>query len=396
MSEVEKPKVSDGKEQEKRDVAGRVKSALSALQNSIKSPSEDTETQNGPAKELIMALIEAGKLGIIAEGKINDPELIALTTAITEDQGTQLNTKGLINALSETENANNSLGQLADEISAVDKYLSQPAGKVTLEEKAVALNERIKKFVTDKLPANAIKELAGKFKMDMKPEQIENIRKFITNMITMTIAGAIEKFPGMGKIAGDLRWGIVLSQAKAPDSGLTAEQKKQLDNPEKLGQIKNDWTRNYMSWLSRKKVGGNQFAEGVPTVANVLAQRAYVAKQETEKDASQKKLFGIDGLKQNEEFEITKETRIQIGGKEVKISKDAITVDGIRKTLTGSKLESLKILTSSQTPTDLSIRFKVGNTTVERKLNADIVQKFSDTKITLNKDPDLILEPLKT
>jgi hypothetical protein len=299
--------------------------------------------------------------------------------------------------LKEQKDANADLDQLADEIGSVDEYLARmaepEAGKKTFY---AQITDRISQFAAEKLPDETIREMAAKFKMDMNPEQIANVRKFIIDMVRSIIAGMVEKMPGMADTAGNLRWDTALSRAKAADSGLNAVQKKQLENPTQLLQVKNEWMRSYKSWLRRKKESAasrTPFAEEVPTIASVLAQREQMAAQETTATKGAKKLFEIEGLERNKEYEVAKETPLTIDGKRVTISKEKITVDGKSKKITGT-VEAIKLLAPTDVAADLRIKFRVAGLTVEKRLNEHIVSKFGDAWIQLNDNPALALESI--
>ncbi|MDD5469450.1 MAG: hypothetical protein PHO92_01475 [Candidatus Peribacteraceae bacterium] len=390
----EKPRIPEGKDQETRTVARQIRDALSALRTSIGAP-EQKETQDRAAEDLVHALAAAGKLEEIANGRaFNDAELMELMRRVEEGDAT-LDATTIVEMLKEQKGARADLDQLADEIGAVDAYLAGTAETVP-EKKSfyMQISERIEQFAAEKLPDGAIREMAAKFKMDMNPEQIANVREFIVNMVRSFIAGMVEKVPGMENTAGNLRWDTALARAKSPDGGLNAQQRKQLENPTELTQVKSEWMRSYRAWLRRKKelsAKGEAFTEEAPTVAGIFAQREQVATQEAAQGT--KKLFDLEGLEQNKEFEVTKETPLRIDGKQVTISKEKITIDGKSKKIAGA-VEAIKLFAPSDAPADLRIKFQVAGLTVEKKLSEHIVNKFSDAKIQLSSNPALALESI--
>ncbi|MDD3896313.1 MAG: hypothetical protein PHU04_00490 [Candidatus Peribacteraceae bacterium] len=391
----ETPRIPEGKEQEARKVAERIRNALSALRSSIGNPEQKEEEQDQAAQELIGALAEAGKLEEIVNGSaFNDPELLELIEHIGQES-TAPDTTAIVEMLKEQKDARADIDQLADEIGAVDTYLAGTAETVP-EKKSfyTQISERIEQFAAEKLPDGAIREIAERFKMNLTPEQIANVRDFIIGMIKSFVAGMVEKLPGMEDTAGNLRWDTALARAKSPDGGLNVQQRKQLENPTELAQVKSEWMRSYKAWLRRKKelsARGEAFTEEAPTVAGIFAQREQVAVQEAAQGT--KKLFELEGLEQNKEFEVTKETPLKIEGKQVTISKEKITIDGKSKKITGT-VEAIKLLAPTDVAADLRIKFQVAGLTVEKKLDEHIVKKFGNANIQLSDSPALALESI--
>lgn len=368
------------RDDEVQSVVGKMRDALEALRKTVTNPEADdaaNETLQEQGVEDLVRVIAENKDTLLDSG-LRDPE----TLKLIEQAAAGMSMEDVTNILDDAQSVDDDLDVFSDEIAEMNNIA--PPEKLPLHER---LSRRIESFLSEKFPKEKMQEIAKKYGIELNDEDAGKMFRKVVNIIKAGFISMLEKIPTMESTSRNWRWSMALEEAREGDI-LTSEQKASLDNPDELSTVRSKWNQLYMQWLSRKKATQESFTEPPPSLADAFKGI------ELEEGLADENLFDVEGLKQNEEKKIEKETKLSVNNKALELYPDNIVLDGQKRKFK-ENIEGVYITAPDANVENVNVRIAVNGESVEitvKELVEKIEQAAQADEVALNATPSLSLE----